>query len=349
VIVSGGSRCNWRFFSKHLMKTEENERVTVAEIRGLAGDTVLQGFREMDALASGTRCKNFFYHANINPREDEHLTAEQWELAVDALEKNLGLEGHSRMVVEHEKEGRTHRHVIWSRIDVDSMTAVSDSRNYAAHERTARELERQFGQEPVRGVHGREGAEKRPDRRPKNWETFRGHKSGIEPEEVKAEVTALWRESDSGTAFAAALSESGYVLCRGDKRDFCIIDPSGQEHSLARRVDGVKAAGIRARMADIDRDKLPTVAEGRDRIKAEPPTEAMEERREDKRFERFMQPVVESVAEEGETSLHGMGESWWERMHIVVKERAVQLWQAAKEKWQAFIRDERDEGPKRER
>ena len=29
MIIKGGSRCNWRFFSKHLMRTDQNERVTV--------------------------------------------------------------------------------------------------------------------------------------------------------------------------------------------------------------------------------------------------------------------------------------------------------------------------------
>src|SRR5580700_4647516 len=106
MIISGGARSNWRFFAKHLMKAEENERVHVAEIKGLAADNVLEAFREMDALASCTRTTNFFYHADINPREDEHLTEEQWEQAIDTLEKNLGLSGHSRFVVEHEKNGR---------------------------------------------------------------------------------------------------------------------------------------------------------------------------------------------------------------------------------------------------
>ena len=65
----------------------------------------------------GTKCTNYFYQANINPREDEHLTPAQWREAVDTLEKNLGLTGQPRFVVEHEKEGRTHRHIVWSRID----------------------------------------------------------------------------------------------------------------------------------------------------------------------------------------------------------------------------------------
>jgi hypothetical protein len=270
VIINGGSRSNWRFFSKHLVRADENEHVNVTEIRGLAAETVPDAFRELDALASGTRTKNFFYHANLNPREGESLTPEQWERAIDTLESALGLEGQSRFVVEHEKEGRTHRHVIWSRIDPDTLTAISDSHNYAKHEQAARALEAEFGLEAVQGVHGRDQDIERPDRRPENWEKFRGHGSGIDPEAVKAELTQLWHQADSGQAFAAALEERGYLLAKGDRRDFCVIDAAGHSHSLARRIDGAKAKDIRARMADIDRDALPSVAEASEMMKARP-------------------------------------------------------------------------------
>ena len=266
MIISGGSRSNWRFFSKHLLKAEDNERVSVTDMRGLLAEDVPEAFREMDAVASGTRCKNFFYHANINPREGETLSPEQWQQAVDTLERNLGLERHARFVVEHEKNGRTHCHVVWSRIDPDQMKAVSDSFTAPIHERTSRELEQAFGLEPVESVLIKDREAPRPDRGPRNWETFRGHSSGIDPQQVKAEITALWNASDSGASFAAALEHQGYILCRGDKRDFCIIDQAGDEHSLARRIQGAKAAEIRARMADIDRDALPSVARGRELV-----------------------------------------------------------------------------------
>jgi hypothetical protein len=264
MIISGGSRCNWRFFGKHLTNERDNGYVRVAEMRGLISDTVPEALREMDTIASGTRCKNTFYHANINPRPGEHLTEEQWEQAVDTLERNLGLTGHARFVVEHEKEGRVHRHVIWSRIDVNTMTAVSDSFTARQHELTSRELEQAFGLEPVESVLIADRDHERPDRRPKNWETFRGHSSGITPAEVTEEVTALWNSADSGSAFAAALADKGYILCKGDRRDFCIIDPAGNEHSLARRIKGMDTAQIRTRMGDVDRDALPSVAEGRE-------------------------------------------------------------------------------------
>ena len=263
MIINGGSRSNGAFFARHLTRTDENERVAVAEIRGLAAQTVRDAFREMRLVASGTRCTNYFYHANLNPREGERLTPEQWQAAADLLERALGLTDQPRLIIEHEKGGRTHRHVVWSRIDADSMTAISDSLTYQKHERAARELEQLFGHDTLDSVLVKDREKERPERNPQDWESFRGQESKRDPKSVKAEVTALWQVADSGPAFAAALREHGYILARGDRREFCIIDPAGDEHSLARRIGGVKAADIRARMADIDPAALPSVAEGR--------------------------------------------------------------------------------------
>ena len=235
----------------------------VVGFKGFAHESVDDAFRDMEAVAKNTRCKNFFYHAAMNPREDERLSDEQWDQAVGTLEKHLGLEGQARIVLEHEKEGRTHRHVIWSRIDVDTMTARSDSLTYKKHEAAAREIERDCGLRPVDSVLVKDRDTPRPERRAKDFEGFRAVRTGLKPDQVKDEVTALWERTDSGAAFQAALGERGYILCRGDRRDFCIVDPAGDEHSLARRISGVKAAELRARMSDIDRDALPTVAEGR--------------------------------------------------------------------------------------
>ena len=223
----------------------------------------------MSAVAKGTRCEDFFYHADINPRTDENLTPEQWENAVDVLEKQLGFEGQPRFVVEHEKEGkdgqnRIHRHVVWSRIDADTMTALPVWRNYEKHEAAARQIEKDCDLEPVASVLGPQREGPRPERRPKNWEKFRGVKSGLDPDDVKKRVTELWQRADNGASFKAALEADGYILCRGDSRDFVIVDPAGDEHSLARRIRGARAKDVRDKMKDIDRDSLLSVAEARE-------------------------------------------------------------------------------------
>jgi Relaxase/Mobilisation nuclease domain len=265
VIISGGSRCAWRYWARHLTRTDENERVHVAEIKGLMVETVPDALREMRLMALGSRATNFLYHADINPREDEHLTDRQWDQAVDTLERNLGLEDHPRVVVEHEKLGRVHRHVMWLRVDPATMTVVSDSHDWSKHQATSRELERAFQLEPVTGVIGHDG--KRRPRRPKNHETKRGLETGIKPEHVAAELTALWKQADTGQAFAAAITDRGYILARGD-RGYAVIDQAGTTHSLARRIDGARKADITARMADVDLAALPSVEEARTQARA---------------------------------------------------------------------------------
>jgi hypothetical protein len=204
-------------------------------------------------VALGTFTKNFFYHANINPLDSEDLTQQQWTYAVELLEQNLGLERNARFIVEHRKKGRTHRHVIWSRIDVVRMRAVPMTHDYAKHQATARQLESEFGLQPVESVLGPDRVKgQRPTRRPKTWESFRGKKSGVDPHAMKQHITALYRSSRDGRQFVQALKEHGYQLIRGDSRNFCVVDAAGQVHSLARRLDSVDAAALAAHLRDID-------------------------------------------------------------------------------------------------
>ena len=213
MIINGGARRNSAFFAKHLTNGEHNERVTLCELRNLIAENVADALREMEVVALGTLCQNFFYHANLNPREDEALTAEQWQEAVHTLEQHLGLVGHARFVVEHQKQGRTHRHTIWSRIDVASMTAVRMTDDFEKHQTVARMLEKRFGLARGRSVLGPTRASgPRPQRRPATWESFRGQASGIDPWEMKQTVTALYRASKTGAAFADRLAEQGYTL-----------------------------------------------------------------------------------------------------------------------------------------
>ena len=82
------------------------------------------------------------------------------------------------------------------------MTITSDSFTYLAHDQTRAELEQEFHHEPTPPT---PQPSQRRSREIPDWENFRAQESGIDPKEVKAEVTALWQHSDSGAAFVAAL------------------------------------------------------------------------------------------------------------------------------------------------
>ena len=66
MIISGNSAASWRNFAKHLMKTEDGRQmVTLKEIRGLAGDTVMEAFRELEMLGEGVRSRKFYSEPTV--------------------------------------------------------------------------------------------------------------------------------------------------------------------------------------------------------------------------------------------------------------------------------------------
>jgi hypothetical protein len=92
---------------------------------------------------------------------------------------------------------------------------------------------------------------------------YRGMKTGLDPRDIAAEVTELFQQSRGGREFQQKLEHHGYILVQGDRRGFLILDSAGKEHSLARRIDSVKTKDLNAFMHDVDREFLPTVAEGK--------------------------------------------------------------------------------------
>lgn len=190
MIIEGKSRAGPTSLAAHLGNVEKNERVQLLETHGTVANDLRGALIEMDAVAMGTRCEKPLYHAAISPEPPHRLTPEQRTEAVDALEKKLGLEGHQRVVVLHEKLGREHIHVVWSRIDIDAMRSVGDGHNYRKHEEVARDLERRFGHERVQGAHaereGPDGAKvARPDRTPSRAELRQEDRTGISGKQVK--------------------------------------------------------------------------------------------------------------------------------------------------------------------
>ena len=263
MIIKGKSRGNGAQLGKYLVTQGKNEHIRVIEVRGVVAEDVPGAVYEMDALSLGARTEKGLYHAQINARAEERLTDEQWAIAVDRLEDKLGLTGQPRVVVVHEKEGREHCHVVWSRIDLDRMAAISDSNNYRKHEEVARSLEKEFGHERVQGAHIEREGKERPARTPSHSEMLQADRTGVSPAAARALMTELWRETGNGQEFKQALEEKWWVLARGDRRDFVAIDSAGGSHSITRRIDGAKAADVRERFADIDPASLPSVAEAK--------------------------------------------------------------------------------------
>jgi hypothetical protein len=245
------------------LRADTNEFVEVRSLDRVTATELRCALFEMSAMGAGSRSQRPLYHASIYTPVWEALTDEQKEVSIERLGRQLGLAEQPHVVVEHIKEGRQHLHVVWLRIDAETGKAIPDSHNYRKHEEVARELEREFGHNRVQGAHHERDGVERPARRPTLAETRQAERSGMTPEEAKAQLRELWGMADTGQAFAVALDDAGWTLARGDKRGFVALDPTGEVRAVNKDITGLSAARVRERLADLDADRLPGVDEAR--------------------------------------------------------------------------------------
>jgi hypothetical protein len=265
MIIKGKSRGSPVQLARHLLRTDTNETVKIVQLDSPTG-SLREALRDWQLIAAGTRGSLGLYHANISPEARYAMTPDQWQRAADVLEKELGFDGQPRAVVVHEKHGRQHIHVVWQRTDIDTMTLVPDSFNYVAHERASLALEQEFGHEHVPGKHAKRDREKQPEfpnAEISHAEWQQAERAGADPHAFKDAITAIYKACDNGQAFQSALEQHGFVLAKGDRRDYVLMDADGQIYSLARQIKGVTAKDLRAFMADVEREAIPTVEQAK--------------------------------------------------------------------------------------
>ncbi|WP_067338030.1 relaxase/mobilization nuclease domain-containing protein [Stappia indica] len=259
MILDGNQRGGARDLAVHLMKPE-NEHVEIHEIRGFMADTVLGALREAEAVSRGTRCRQHLYSLSLSPPETECVPVSVFEAAIERIEDRLGLSGHPRVVVFHEKKGRRHAHCVWSRIDADTMTAVRMSHDRRKLGALSRELYLEHGWKMPEGLI--DPALRNPfnfDR--KEW--FQAQQAGKDPRDIKAALQQCWAASDSGKALVHALEARGYYLARGDRGRIVAVDTQGEVYALARWI-GLKTKDVRQRIGDPD--TLPSVEDTKRKV-----------------------------------------------------------------------------------
>jgi predicted mannosyl-3-phosphoglycerate phosphatase (HAD superfamily) len=262
MIIKASRRSGATQLGLHLLKPE-NEHVELHEVRGFMADDVLGAFKEAQAMASVTKCEKFLFSVSLNPPETASVRPETFEQAADAIEQKLGLEGQPRVILFHEKEGRRHAHVVWSRIDAETLTAKRVDFFKTKLREISKQLYLENGWQMPRGLMDSQA------RDPRNFtlaDWQQAQRSGLNAKDLRGMVQECWAVSDNCAAFAKALEERGLYLAKGDRRAHVAVSYEGEVFSLARLIDK-RTKEVTAKLGKAD--DLPSVTDTKARIAEE--------------------------------------------------------------------------------
>lgn len=242
-------------------KENGNEHITVHELRGFVAGDLKGALSEVDAVAKGTRCKQFLFSLSLNPPKGAEAGIDVLMNAVEKAEELLNLKDQPRAVVIHEKEGRRHAHVVWSRIDAEEMKAINMPHFKYKLRDLSKELYLEHGWELPDG-HKANGWKSPLNFSLEEWQQAK--RLGLDPREIKQVFQSAWARSDNLASFRNALEEHGYYLAQGDRRGFVALGIDGEPLSVARYT-GIKTKALNEKLGKPE--ALPGVDEVRKTIR----------------------------------------------------------------------------------
>ncbi len=246
MILKASQRGGPRQLAAHLLNPIDNDHVLVAEVRGFISGDLNGAMAETVAIARGTRCRQPILSLSLNPPKDADASVDDLTDAANRAEAALGLDGQPRAIVIHEKNGRRHAHVVWSRIDASEMKAVNLPYFKKRLATLSKELYLDHGWVLPEGH--RESGWKNPlNFTLAEWQQAKRH--DLDPREIKQQFRDAWEQSDGPSAFKNALEERGYYLARGDRRGLVAVDLNGEVYAVARAC-GVKTKEVTQRLGD---------------------------------------------------------------------------------------------------
>ncbi len=315
MILKGSQRGFGQNLAAHLLNSRDNDHVSLSDVRGVAAEDLRGAFLEIEATARGTKCQQPFFHVIFNPPESAHLTREQFAEAFDKLETDMGLKKHPRAVVFHEKNGREHAHVVYSRIH-ESLTYDHGEKQgqergtpvlkakQLSHfkmdlQRISRDLHHDLGLPLPAGL-------KDPrDSDPLNFDRATWQQAmriEEDPRDLKKIIGEAFEFSDSAKAFSNALEQQAMQLARGDKRGFVVVHHSGEALPLTRYL-GLRQKAVTARLGQPEH--VQTVDQARslltDRMTAEAEKKLDEQKRQHSKERRPMVDAVHQLRQEHRT------------------------------------------------
>lgn len=263
MILQGSQRGGPQTLARHLLNEKQNDHVELHQIHGLASEDLTSALLEIDASKGASKSNKPFYHLSFNPPPDGSPTVADFESAITQAERHLRLEGQPRAVVFHEKEGRRHAHVVWSRVNQDGkMIRISFDKRWL--QKLSRSLYQQHGwhmpigfeKGPANDPHRlQQPAAKLTNYRHDEWMQFQ--RTGTSPADHKRMIGSAYRHSDDLASFKQALEHQGYYLAAG-YRGYIAVDLNGEPHSVMRAV-GERKKAVETKLGPPGETQQPTV------------------------------------------------------------------------------------------
>jgi hypothetical protein len=198
MILKGSQRSGAKALADHLMNDRDNDHVTILEVRGFMTDDLHGALSEAYAISKATQCKQFMFSLSFNPPQDYVGSEQDFLDAADRAEQALGLSGQPRAIIIHEKEGRRHAHVVWSRIDGEEMKAINLSHFKNKLTNLSRELYLDHGWVLPEGLQTN-GGKSLLNFSLAEWQQAK--RIGVDPREIKQVFRDAWQRSDNIKCF----------------------------------------------------------------------------------------------------------------------------------------------------
>lgn len=192
------------------------------------------------------------YHYSLSWHPDQQPSREEMIEAGRSSLKALELEGYQAMMIAHNDEPHAHLHILVNRVHPDTGKMVKLDFDKMRLSRWAEAYEKEHGH-----IYCQQRVENNAQRAKGQYVKYHD-----------PVIAVAWRHADSGKAFASALMEQGYAICRGERRDFVVMDAEGKIHNPARHIDGAKVEDIRARLKDLGPEQIFSIEEARERQRA---------------------------------------------------------------------------------
>ncbi len=263
MIFYASQRANAAELAKHLLNAEENEHVTVHEVRGFVAQDLAGALMEAYAISKGASCKHFLFAVSLNPPDYADVSVEDFDAVVEEIERKLGLLEQPRIVVFHEKKGRRHCHAVWLRLKPSTHSNRLIGVNISHWKFKLMDISRglfvKYGWKMPEGMKKGKGRGKDPFsyRREEYRQAVR---RAEDPVALKMLFKQAWETTDSKQTFARFLSENGFFLAQGERRGYVAVDLAGKVYSLSKWA-AVPTHNLKARLGP--HEHLPTLEKAR--------------------------------------------------------------------------------------